>query len=165
MTPTPGGKQVTKKAAAAVKADPLPAKRGPGRPRRLPIVDQPAAVLGPPTLPPKVTTPKATTLGPIEPDASLFPMLLEESRKIQERWDREERKAANEDIETTDRAGAAQMIGASVSVVIGLEQDDPDWPAPFKVGKQNYRYLKRKVRDWLNKKAADAERLKHGLSE
>jgi predicted DNA-binding transcriptional regulator AlpA len=87
-----------------------PAKRGPGRPRK---VREEAQLTAPPT-------------DPVRPLA-------------------------------TNRRGAAQIIGKSVSHVKRLERNDPDWPKPFAIGVWAENYLIADVEAYLLRKASAAK--------
>ena len=95
-----------------------PAKRGPGRPRKVrPGVETP--VVNP------VATPVAL---PVDPLSTLV----------------------------TDRAGAANILGVSVSTVKRLEKSDPDFPRPFAVGAQCDKHLISSIHAYVMKKARAA---------
>ncbi len=60
------------------------------------------------------------------------------------------------DIDMVDRKGAAKMLGKSVMTIQWLEVNDPDFPAAFPLGKNNFYFLTNDLRAYVLKKAAQA---------
>jgi hypothetical protein len=58
------------------------------------------------------------------------------------------------DIERVDRKGAAKLLGKSLMTIVWLETNDPDFPAPFTLGKNNFYFLTNDLRAYVLKKAA-----------
>ncbi|MBC8638300.1 hypothetical protein IAG25_15880 [Caballeronia sp. EK] len=59
-----------------------------------------------------------------------------------------------------DRKGAAKLLGKSLMTIAWLESNDPDFPAPFTLGKNNFYFLTNDLRAYVLKKAAQAKALK-----
>lgn len=53
----------------------------------------------------------------------------------------------------TDRRGASQIIGKSISSVKRLELNDPEWPKPFAIGGGQHHYLISDIHAYLLAKA------------
>ncbi|MGF6877398.1 hypothetical protein [Paraburkholderia sp. MM5477-R1] len=111
-------------------------KRGPGRPRKQHVDAQsvPDAVSAPPPVPaavlPEDVPPRAVTAPP---------------------------PLTDEDIAMVDRKGAAKMLGKSLVTITWLEVNDPDFPAPFTLGKNNFYFLTHDLRVYVLTKAAQAK--------
>jgi len=56
----------------------------------------------------------------------------------------------------TDRRGASQIIGKSISSVKRLERNDPEWPKPFAIGGGLHHYLISDIISYLTAKARGA---------
>ncbi|MDR5757869.1 hypothetical protein [Caballeronia sp. LZ035] len=111
-------------------------KRGPGRPRKNPIV---------PDEPVSVQEPAAASALPVAPP----PEDLHAPAPL-----------TDTDIEMVDRKGAAKLLGKSLMTIAWLESNDPDFPAPFTLGKNNFYFLTNDLRAYVLKKAAQAKALK-----
>ncbi|TCK38005.1 hypothetical protein B0G84_3308 [Paraburkholderia sp. BL8N3] len=55
-----------------------------------------------------------------------------------------------------DRKGAAKLLGRSLSTLAWLEQHDPDFPAPFTLGRNNFMYFVSDLWAFVIKKRNDA---------
>jgi hypothetical protein len=108
-----------------------PTKRKPGRPRKQDAVQQEP----PPSLP--------------EPPPTLPAALPEEDMPSP-------RLLTDTDIEMVDRKGAAKLLGKSLMTIIWLEANDPDFPAVFALGKNNFYFLTNDLRAYVIRKAAQA---------
>jgi predicted DNA-binding transcriptional regulator AlpA len=114
-------------------------KRGPGRPRKQAVKPDEPIVIQEPAAPVAAGLPPAAALPPV---VAAPPPLTDT------------------DIEMIDRKGAAKLLGKSPMTIAWLESNDPDFPAPFTLGKNNFYFLTNDLRAYVLKKAAQAKALK-----